>query len=535
MAVTVLGPRAAKTKAHPRATVVKAIPQTERRLTASAALSADVTKFSLFWDLMDTIQIHGYLRSAMSVVGRSAVGAWWTIKAHPELGKGASNLQRRKLLAFYSTPKREWTNIRDFQSFASKLMIGAMYLKYFGQCAYHVLRDENGNRVGLDFLPGFVMPNVDKSGKFKSPAFIQYPTRNVTDAIKFEDPTEIVFITNPDWAGHVAGGSDLESLTTFTLPIDLYLQQSAREYMKNRDKPEAFYILPADISDEAFDDFVSALEAKYKGPRNIGKNPITVAGELDIKELSPLPEALPYQAARGDARDEVLAASGVGGAKLGLSEKMASANLRELRREFHETSMLPLFRLIEDAFYDQIHVREFGFAGWVFSFNNPDFLTAVERATVHMRYHDMGALNPNEIRNQIGQPKRTDENGDLYVDQIEGRTGSNNEQGSPPEGREQRPDAPSEIGEPTLDGQDPPRGDQHDDVTDRFLTAIRAYRKFAIRRISDGKTMRHYKSEDIPDYLLDALHARLAKCRTAAGVKRVFSEVDSTLKEIEEI
>ena len=128
---------------------------------------------------MDTIQIHGYLRSAMSVVGRSAVGAWYTIKPHDELGKKGSDLQRRKLHAFYSSPVRDWTNIRDFQSFSSKLMIGAMYLKYFGQCAYHILRDENGNAVGLDFLSGFVMPNVDETGQFKSPAFIQYPTRKI--------------------------------------------------------------------------------------------------------------------------------------------------------------------------------------------------------------------------------------------------------------------------------------------------------------------------------------------------------------------
>ena len=113
-----------------------------------SALEADISKFRLFWDLMDVIQKHGYLRSAMSVVGRSAVGAWWTIKHHDELGKKGSDLQRRKLLAFYSSPVRDWKNIRDFQSFSQKLMIGAMYLKYFGQCAYHILRDKNGNACG---------------------------------------------------------------------------------------------------------------------------------------------------------------------------------------------------------------------------------------------------------------------------------------------------------------------------------------------------------------------------------------------------
>ena len=305
----------------------------------------------------------------------------------------------------------------------------------------------------------------------------------------------------------MAGGSDLESLTEFTLPIDLYLQEAAREYMKNRDKPEAFYILPADIWDEAFTDFCGALEAKYKGPRNIGRSPITVAGELDIKELSPLPDALPYQASRFDARDEMLAAAGVSGAKVGISDKLSSGNLRELRKEFHETSMIPLFKLIEDAFYDQIHVREFNFPSWIFSFNNPDFLTAVERATVHMRYHDMSVLNPNEIRQEIGYQPRKDEFGDKYVDEVEGEK-ADNQQGSPPEGREDRPDAPSQIGEPTDDNQDPPRGDQHDETrNERLLSALREYRRFAIRRINDGKTIRAFETPDIPDYMLEAIHA----------------------------
>ena len=534
MAVTVLGQKTAKKKSVRATLVNKAIPQGIRKPMMSA-LQADTSKFHLFWDLMDTIQVHGYLRSAMSVVGRSAVGAWYTIKAHDELGKKGSDLQRRKLLAFYSNPIRDWTNIRDFQSMSQKLMIGAMYLKYFGQCGYHILRDQQGHAVGLDFLPGFVMPNVDDTGKFKSPAFIQYPTRQIADGVKFENAKDIVFITNPDWGGHVAGGSDLESLTEFTLPIDLYLQEAAREYMKNRDKPEAFYILPADISDEAFDDFVVALEAKYKGPRNIGKSPITVAGELDIKELSPLPDGLPYQTSRSDARDEMLAAAGVSGAKVGLSDKLSSGNLRELRKEFHETSMLPLFRMIEEAFYDQIHVREFGFKAWVFSFNNPDFLTAVERATVHMRYHDMSVLSPNEIRQEIGYQPRTDEYGDKFVDQLENEKKAENDQGTPPEGREDRPDAPSEIGEPTLDDQDPPRGDQHDETrSDRVITALREYRRWAIRRINDGKAIRPYKTDDLPDYMLDAIHARLKRCKTAAGVKRIFSEVNSLLGETEE-
>ena len=56
---------------------------------------------------------------------------------------------------------RQWDNIKDYQSIAYKLMIGAMYLRYFGQSAYYIVRDGSGKATVLDFLPGLVDPNVD--------------------------------------------------------------------------------------------------------------------------------------------------------------------------------------------------------------------------------------------------------------------------------------------------------------------------------------------------------------------------------------
>ncbi len=213
--------------------------------------------------------------------------------------------------------------------------------------------------------------------------------------------------------------------------------------------------------------------------------------------------------------------------------------MQELRREFHETNMMPLFRMIEEALYDQVHVREFGIRGWVFSFNSPDFLNAVERATVHMRYQQMGAMNANEIRYEIGQPKRTDENGDKYADQLAQEKAKasqpQNPQGSPPEGRADNPDSPSNTGEPTLDNQDPPRGDQHDNQTQRVLDALRKYRTVSIRRMSGRKAQRPYSDPDIPNYLTDAIHDNLLPCNNVLDVKAVFDEVFDLLQKPEQI
>lgn len=491
-------------------------------------LNPTLKKFSEFWDLMETIQVHGYLRSAMSVIGRSAVGAWWSLRRYPELGTGAPELHRKRLYRFYAMPSRQWDNIKDYHSIVYKVNIAAMYLRYFGQAAFYILRDENGSPVGLDFLHGLVVPNVDAFGYFKTgePAFLQFPANDLSYRVEFTSPKDVVYVINPDFEGSPMGGTDIEALTRHTLPIDLYLQTSAREYLQNRNKPEVIYSLPADVSDEAFETFVKEVEVRWSGPSNFGHSPITVQGEFEVKELSRFPDKLPYQTSREDAREEELAVSGVSGSKLGITKSMASANIREMRREFHETSMVPLFKALEVALYEQIHLREFGYPGWEFKFNSPDFLNAVERATVHMRYYQIGALNPNEIRYDIGKQPR--QGGEAYAD--ESGNAVPNSPGSPPEGRPVEPDAPSQTGEPTNDDQDPPRGDQHDEAS-RLIGELKAWRTFAVRRMKAGKRLREFRSDAIPGEVRSIVQGYVEAAQSPVELHGLFDAAISAVME----
>ena len=109
-------------------------------------------QFNAFWDLMDTVEKHGYLRASMSVIGRSTVGTWWTLRKNEQnqtgLASDAKPIQAKRLQEFYSPSNRSWDNISDFHTIAYKLMIGAMYLRYFGQAAYLILR----NKIGIFFF-----------------------------------------------------------------------------------------------------------------------------------------------------------------------------------------------------------------------------------------------------------------------------------------------------------------------------------------------------------------------------------------------
>jgi hypothetical protein len=196
-----------------------------------------------------------------------------------------------------------------------------------------------------------------------------------------------------------------------------------------------------------------------------------------------------------------------------------------MRREFHETSLIPLFKLIEVGLYEQIHVREFATPGWTFNFNSPDFLNAVEKATVHMRYYQVGVLSPNEIRKDLNMAPRPGELGDEYVDEHDDPV-PGNAPGSPPEERPTEPDSPSQTGEPTNDNQDPPRGDQHDDTTrDSILRSLKHWRNFACNRMKRGRKIREYEDESIPDHLRTILQDYIDEAKTIEDVELGFDEV----------
>lgn len=499
----------------------------------------NVERFMEFWALMDAVQKHGYIRAAIGVIGRSSVGSWWSLVKHTEYGDLGTEIERRLLYDFYIHRYRSWTSVLDYQNIATKLMMGIMYLRYFGQAAYHILRDASGRPVGMDFLHGLVLPNFDSTGTFVQPAFVQFPSRNPRDRIEFPNQRDIIYMVNPDWEGDPSGGTDMESLATFTLPLDIYLMTGAREYLRNRDKPEVVYELSPDLSDEAFDDFVAEMGSRHAGPLNMGRNPIAVQGDFKVHELRPLPKELPYQQSRKDSRDEELAVIGVNGAKLGIVEEQTGTAFRELRKEFHETGLSPLQVIFELFLYEQLHVREFNAPGWIFKFNSPDFLTAVERATVHMRYRQMGVLSPNEIRHELGRRPRLDEGGDQYSvpvgqDVEGGMDNGTGQPGSTPEGRPIEPDDPSQIGAPSDNDADPVRGDGHDEETRSLMASeLRAWKRFVLRRLERNKTMRSFETRYIPKDIADAIQRVIDGASQPDEVAAVFREVINIIENAE--
>jgi len=428
-------------------------------------------RFILFNDIMDTLKVDGFFKASIDRLANSGVGAGWSIDKRDDFFTNAKEDNKKKLDNFYNYSSSAWDNIKDFYGTPSKISAALIYLRFFGQAAFHVLKDESGKPLGFEFIYGFVYPNVDNEGKFKNPAFVQI-SLETKDVIAEYASDEVVFIVNPDISGRPYGDMLVESLSQYALPLDIYLQSAALSYMQKSRMPPAIWEVPEGIGDDEFDELADYIEDQYEGPDNIGKVPLVVSGEIQVKRLESFPEDIPYLEARKQTREEIFTVIGTSARKLGLTEEGLE---KEDRREFFETTMIPLFKYVEDGFTKQVHNRLFNIKDWVFKFGRLDFLDSVERATVHMRYRQNGIFNANEIRLELGHGPRLDGDGDVYTDPPENQK---EEQGSPPEGREDRPDKPSDTGEPTIDDQDPPRGDRRSLVIDE----LSAFQRFMINR-----------------------------------------------------
>jgi len=438
-------------------------------------------RYVLYKDIMDALKVDGYFKAAITTVTNAGVGADWAVEKHKNHFLEASDENKEKLLAFYGYSSPDWNNIKDFYGMPSKLVAALFYLKFFGQAAFQIVKNQAGEPLGFEYIYGFVIPNVDEEGYFKDPAFIHLSLDTGKELASYSSD-EVVFIVSPDLTGRPWGDALVESLTNFPLPLDIYLQTAAIQYLQESKLPPAIWELPEKVDEEEFNALADYIEDNYKGANNIGKVPIVVSGEINIKRLASFPDQIPYMEARNGTRQEILSVVGTMANKLGIDTENELSE--DYRKEFFESTVIPLFRFIEEGLYTQVHKRLFEIDDWVFKFGRVDFLDDVEQATVHMRYRQIGVMNANEIRAERGLPPREDGKGGDFTDPI--TNNQSEEQGSPPEGREDRPDSPSEVGEPTIDDQDPPRGDRRLFELE-LINELAALQRFVLNRWSSRR------------------------------------------------
>jgi len=444
-------------------------------------------------DLMDAVAVVPFLSASGAVVGRGVVGPGFDI-VESELGAGGSERKRRRILDFFNYISPMQSNVKDVFSPLAKIYTTAFSFRIFGHAAWEIVRDKaTGSPLGFDVIPGVIKPNVEPDGRFKSPAYVQYlRVGGVESKSEFSSPDDVIFFAVPDYSGGVYM-AELLSLAEYTLPSEIYAAVAYRSLHENRDAPySGFWYTPNDIDDDTFNRFVAMVSSRYTGSKNYGRNPIIMKGEGGFKPVASVKDDAPYVEGRELNRSEIQASTGVPGAKYGID---TNTDLRELRREFYESTLRPMMSLLEESIYTNVCVRLFNAPEWRFRFRRPDFTTAIEDASIELRRIQWGQWSPNEARASRGEAPR--EGGDYYLVPQNMDVMKDGELGRP-ENEPVDDDAGSmePSDEDKVPGTQPPI--QPDMDENSLADELRKWKRFAVRVAGGRRFKRDFVAEIIP-------------------------------------
>jgi hypothetical protein len=351
-----------------------------------------------YFDLNDTHRTHAWLRANISAFARTIVGPGMSISEDPFFGEEATKDEKELLYHFYhGIEGRDFKNISDWYPASSKVLRTVGQYRLFGQSVWEIRRNGFDEAISYDIVPGYIFPHVEDDGSFKDPPFYQYVSEGSYMHPLALDPDDIVIFMNPDLGARMFA-TDFEALAEYTLPTDLYLNLAMRSSLENYRTPLGIYTLNEFASDEDVDNFSTKLDALYRGPAKYGSSAVIVRGETDFRTFSAPLKDLPFGDGHKTMQDEIEGISGVSGAKLGRTDEVNRSNMRELRRDYWETTHQPVVVSLADQMYLLVHMRTFGIRAWRPMFNAPDFLTQVEKATVGMRGRQNSGLSTNEFR-----------------------------------------------------------------------------------------------------------------------------------------
>lgn len=494
------------------------------KTSGAKKLVKELQRRALHYDIQDAAASHPTLRAAASAFGRSLIGPDLKIIKHPEYGDEATQEQRRDLLEYFSPlPDRPFTNFKDIFTTSAKLWATAGSSLLFGHTAWETIRNGLGKAIGFDNISGFVQPNIDKEGQFQSPAYTQFAYRGgIVKTKDFDSPEDLVFFAIPDWVAANLWNIDMEALADFSLPSDIYAMLAYLSLHKHLNAPlHGHWEVDADVSDEDFDTFYDLLNTRYTGSEQYAKNPLVVRGSARFVETAHTSDDAPYMDGRNLSQREIDSVTGVPALRRGDASDLNRAGAREIRREFWESTLKPWVRVLEETIWAQVCVREFNARGWWLKFDPPDFMTGIERASVHMRQLQWGVYNPNEIRGQLGEKPRP--GGDAYL--VPQNMALVGEQGGPPEPvSETEGDLPPSEEQP-VGGQEPPERPRED-----ILTELEVWRRFAKNIAKGRRNSRPFVTRHIDQKLAETIRSTLKLCGNDVDcITWVFDNVERKL------
>jgi len=452
---------------------------------------------SQYFDLRDASRNHAYLRTAISSIGRAIIGPGFDLVKHPLYGGEGTKRQYKRLLNFYNNIDMIESDVRDISAkhpLSARLYKTVGCFRLFGSAWWEVRRNGLDQPIGSSIIDGYVHPNIDGKGIFKSPAYLQYKSESSGyTELGYED---VIAFMWPDFSGP-AFATDIESLIEYTLSSDIYMLTSIRELFKNMRTPMGIWSVDKDADTQVYDTFVEQIEALYQGAKNYGKSAITSQGDIDYTPIAQSMNDVPWQKGHEMSRDETMAAAGQFVQKVGL-ESAQGNSLQELRREFWEQTILPITRVLSEIMWTEVHVRLFGIRGWIPQFSPPDFTTALQDASIAARYIQWGVQSPNEVRVQLNLDEKEELDYHLHPSNMI-MVGEQGGAEDPVDASDEEPDPLEEN--PVPPGNTPPErpDDGHESIAE-----LNEFKRFLLNDAKrDKKRHRSFKAEHLSKEVVD--------------------------------
>jgi HK97 family phage portal protein len=494
--------------------------------------------------LRRTANQHTWTRASVMAIGKAAIGGGWGFVRHPIFSEGVSDSQIKNMnktlspiYQFFYGAEKDWRYIQDAQTPSSKMLytIGSMVL--YGQASWEIIRDKTGKPIRFDVLPGVVYPNIDEKGKFMNPAYL-YRAWNSETVIKYKSPLDIVYFCWPGVDNSIYGSTELSALADTTIPSDLYAAIAYKSHFENMNTPyNGVWVIGQQTSDEDVNKFLQLLSRRYTGAKNFGRNPLAIRGDVEFKETTSLSEEdAPYLEGRKYNQAEISAVTGVSSAKLGLTDNATRTNYRELRRDFWENTLRPLFNIVEETVYEQVMVREFNIREFMLQFHNPDFSTELEKSTILSRNVQAGIYSPDEARQELGKSPRNDEWGKKFVippGMIPKEDEENKpaEEGKPFEGQsEEKPEGGSKRSKNMKRPHDEPRTSPKNESEksldyENIISELQAWKRFSIRVAKGDRKNRQFEAQYIPLYTWNLIETEIQNTTNIEEIKEFFDDI----------
>jgi HK97 family phage portal protein len=235
----------------------------------------------------------------------------------------------------------------------------------------------------------------------------------------------------------ITGRSPVE-LAKEAIGICIAAEQYIAELYGNNAMPSMVVTGGAFTNKEQYELWRQAWQESY-GATAAGRGGTALLKEgMDIKEVAWTPIDAQVEAMRKFQRIEIAQVYGVPPHKLADLERATFSNIEEQSLEFVRDTAAPWVRLAEQSAQRDLLTERDQQAGYVVRF---DMSAATEgklkeRTEAYGKAYEIGAMNPNEIRQRIGLDPRDDEGGEAYATPMNMRTTdddvSNDDEGQEP-------------------------------------------------------------------------------------------------------